>query len=260
MAIHDLNQFLHDYFQAHECQIMENNNGRLTVKLTEEMDKALMNRPFYWHYIKGTGNPGVPMNLTLITNPEERDKKGEWIHFGSPRLQQILRHLRIHEKYTTQFQQVNASTNTALYPWLVTNVKISYIGKHKRDEIISVGLHLVNGQMKLEMMDKLREIPLQMQIADYCFTISPMIRLKSGFLRIEAVLDSYMENQPKEWAEESRKTLDEEIKLLDYFYTEEDDKEQKDKEIEEIRERYSPRITYEVINGGIFYLAEGAIQ
>src|SRR5699024_6530482 len=120
-------QFLVRYFTAHDCQLLHNENGVLTVQLTEAMDKVLMNRPFYWHYIKKIGYEGDPMQLTLITNPDKQDEKGEWIHYGSPRLQQIFNHLRTNEKHAKLFQQLNVSGKTALYPWLVVNVKISYI-------------------------------------------------------------------------------------------------------------------------------------
>src|SRR5690625_6464776 len=80
MAITDLNHFLKTYFSAHHCELLHAEDGVLTIQLTEEMDRALMNRPFYWHYVKSTGNTGTPMQLTLITNPDKRDVKGEWIH------------------------------------------------------------------------------------------------------------------------------------------------------------------------------------
>lgn len=260
MAIKNLNKFLQSYFTAHHCDLLHNHDGVLTVQLTEEMDRALMNRPFYWHYIKKIGNPGQPKQLSLITNPEKRDEQGEWIHFGSPRLQQILNHLKQNEKYTKLFEKVDTTQKTALLPWLVTNIKISYKGKQKRDEMISIGLHLVNGTMKLEMMNELENKTLQTTISDYCYTISPIIMLKSGFRRIEAVLDSYISDQTHDWAEASLKTMEEEISILKHFYQGNDDpeteKEQMDKEIHEITDRYNPVITFEVINGGIFYLAK----
>ncbi|MFD1850612.1 YqhG family protein [Oceanobacillus bengalensis] len=257
MAIANLNQFLHDYFSFHHCEIIENNDGVLRVQLTEEMDRALMNRPFYWHYVKKMGNKGEPMKLTLITNPNKREEeKGEWIHFGSPRLHQLINHLKENEKYTKLFQKINVTHNTALYPWLVVNIKVSYKGKYKKDEVISIGLHLVNGKMRLEMMDHLKEIPLQSTISDYCYTISPLIKLQSGYLRIEKVISNYIENQEHTWAEESLHALNEELNTLRHFYHADDNEEQMNKEIEEIKERYQPVISFEVINGGIFYLAE----
>lgn len=257
MAITNLNHFLQDYFRYHKCDILENNDGVLKIQLTEEMDQALMNRPFYWHYIKKMGQKGDPLSLTLITNPNKQDVKGDWIHFGSPRLQQIINHLKEKERFTKLFQKVITNKNTPLYPWLIINLKLSYKGKHKKDEVISIGLQLVNGNMRLQMMDYLKNIPLQMKISDYCYTISPLIKLQSGYKRIESVLATYIENQTHEWAEESLKLLDEEISSLKHFYegrTEE--LEQMEKEIEEVKERYYPTISHHVINGGIFYLTE----
>ncbi|WP_099158490.1 YqhG family protein [Virgibacillus ndiopensis] len=260
MAIEHLHDFLQNYFTAHNCELVHNQDGILTVQLTEKMDRALMNRPFYWHYVKSTGFAGEPMKLTLITNPDRRDDKGEWIHFGSPRLQQLFAHLHDNEKFTKLFQKIDTTKKTALYPWLVINIKISYIGKQKRDEIISIGLHLVNGMMKTEMMEYLKTIPLQMTISDYCFTISPLIKVKSGFKRIEAVLENYIENQTYEWADESLKTLNEEIDLLKHFYSDRMDEENLDnkmeQELNEITNRYQPHVLFNVINGGIFYLTD----
>src|SRR5699024_5961222 len=131
---------------------------------------------------------------------------------------------------------------------------ISYRGKQKKDEMISIGLHLVNGVMKLEMMDELQRKNLQNTIPDYCYTISPMIKLQSGFKRIEKVLESYVKDQHHHRAEASRKKMAEEIDLLRHFYKDESEESDIKKEIDEIKARYSPYITFEVINGGLFYL------
>ncbi|QKY69315.1 YqhG family protein [Lentibacillus sp. CBA3610] len=259
MAINDLHNFIQDYFTSHHCDVLYNHDGMITVQLTEDMDRALMNRPFYWHYIKKMGHPGDPKQLTLITNPEKRDGNHEWIHYGSPRLHQIINHLHEHEKYTKLFERLDTNKKQALYPWLVTNIKISYQGKQKKDEMVSIGLHLVNGVMKLKMMEELQTKTMQNTISDYCYTISPMIKLHSGFKRIEKVLESYVHDQDHDWAEESQKTMDEEIDLLRHFYKEETEEQAMKKEINEIKKRYSPYIKFEVVNGGIFYLADNTI-
>ncbi|MFC2948187.1 YqhG family protein [Virgibacillus sediminis] len=260
MAIEDLNSFLRQYFHSHYCEVVDNEQGVLTIQLTEEMDKALMNRPFYWHYVNNAGMKGNPMKLTLITNPEKRGEKGEWVHFGSPRLQQIIRHLVKSEKQTVLFQKITATRNTPLYPWLVVNMKISYTGMQRKDEVHSIGLHLISGKMETEMMEKLSMISLDLKISDYCYTLSPLIMWKSGFQRIQSVLDNYIENQSHEWAEQSLNALQEEKDMLEYFYTGADMEEQKEKELREIEERYQPSVSFEVINGGIFYLKEGWLQ
>ena len=69
----------------------------LTVQLTIELDKELMNRPFYWHYLEKTGGVPNPDRLTFITDSQNAPTniKGETIHFGSPRLHQMLNPQRV---------------------------------------------------------------------------------------------------------------------------------------------------------------------
>ncbi|WP_249871990.1 YqhG family protein [Oceanobacillus saliphilus] len=258
MAITNLNSFLCSYFTAKKCRIIQNNDGILNIQLNEQMDRELMNRPFYWHYIKKIGREGDPMQLTLITNPDKRDIPGEWIHFGSPRLQQIMNNLKRNERFTKLFQKIETTNKTPLYPWLVTNIKISYQGQLKKDEIFSIGLQLVNGRMRTDMMEALNELELQTTISDFCFTLSPIIKLKSGYFRMEEVISNYVYSQDHDWAKSSLEILDEEIRTLKHFYTDDDDPKMK-KEMDEITNRYNPCITMNVINGGIFYLEKDAL-
>ncbi|GFZ77620.1 hypothetical protein GCM10010978_18930 [Compostibacillus humi] len=256
MAIPDLHAFLRTFFTLHNCPIVRDESGLLSIQLTEEMDKALMNRPFYWHYMEKIGQTGTPMQLTLITNPEKRDEKGEWIHFGSPRLHQILNHLKEREKFIHLFEKVDVNTQTPLYPWLLANVKVSYIGRQKKDMLYSVGLQLINGSMRFSMMDYLDNIPLQKTIPDYCYTISPIIRLKSGFGRIEKVIYEQIAKEQHGWAVESLRTLKEEEEMIRHFYKDEEEQERMNKELEALRERYQPVIEIKIVNGGLIYLTK----
>ncbi len=69
----------------------------MTVQLTIELDKELMNRPFYWHYLEKTGGD-TKSHGTYLSSPNQEkapeDIKGEPIHFGSPRLHQIFHSTR----------------------------------------------------------------------------------------------------------------------------------------------------------------------
>lgn len=93
MQQHEIRRFVERYFAANGCTLLEANDDYMTVQLTPEMDKELMNRPFYWHYIERTGGVPQPMQLTLITRPSERTEKlkGDRLHFGAPRLHQLFR-------------------------------------------------------------------------------------------------------------------------------------------------------------------------
>ncbi len=59
MAINDLHHFLESYFTAHHCSILHNQDGMLTVQLTEKMDRALMNRPFIGTILRKWGTLAI---------------------------------------------------------------------------------------------------------------------------------------------------------------------------------------------------------
>ncbi|MDL4841563.1 YqhG family protein [Aquibacillus rhizosphaerae] len=260
MTLANLHDFLTDYFTANECEVIENHNGKLQIQLNDTMDELLMNRPFYWQYVKKLGYPGEPMKMSLITNPDRREEEGEWIHFGSPRLHQIFYTLTTQGKFARLFEQIETGQRTALVPWLIINMEISYTGKHKKDEIISMGLQLINGAMKIDMMNHLEQVRLQSSIADFSYTMTPMIRLKSGYQRIINYFEDYLQHKDHSWAEESWNHLQEEKKLLEHFYHNTTDDEayenRFEQEVKDIESLFKPTIHLSVINGGLFYLSQ----
>ncbi|MDR2993585.1 MAG: YqhG family protein, partial [Bacillus cereus] len=55
MQQHEIHNYLYNFFEANNCEILGRSPHLLDVQLTIEMDKLLMNRPFYWHYLEKTG-------------------------------------------------------------------------------------------------------------------------------------------------------------------------------------------------------------
>ncbi len=84
MRQQEVHDFLLRFFQANSCQIVDQGLGYMTVQLTVEMDKQIMNRPFYWHWREKTGGDPNPMKITFITDKENapKDLDGEFIYFG----------------------------------------------------------------------------------------------------------------------------------------------------------------------------------
>lgn len=106
MQQHEIHNYLYNFFEANNCEILERSPHLLDVQLTIEMDKLLMNRPFYWHYLEKTGGVPNPMRLTLITNPENEENDGELIHYGSPRLHQIFQTTKELGSYIRLYEDV----------------------------------------------------------------------------------------------------------------------------------------------------------
>ncbi|HEY2420964.1 MAG TPA: YqhG family protein [Neobacillus sp.] len=259
----EIHDFLLRYFQANDCSILENTRGHLTVQLTIELDKELMNRPFYWHYLEKTGGIPNPMKLTFITNQQlaPENIKGETIYFGSPRLHQIFEstkslagYIRLYENHSQQSRQ------TPLLPWLCMNVKISYQCDRKRDIFKSIGLQLINGQIIEDFHDRIQRIPLTPKIPDYSFTLSPLIKPKSGMSRIEMYLKTFIKEDDHSWAEEAKIRWDQDLRLLDHFYEDlGEDNESYETEKRALQEQYQPKIIISFINGGMFYLKDKVI-
>lgn len=260
MQQQEIHQFLEKYFLANECEILQNEAGFLTVLLTVELDKELMNRPFYWHYLEKTGGIPSPMTLTLITDQQATPDavKGEPIYFGSPRLHQIFASSKNLSRYIRLYESHHVTTRqTPLLPWLCLNFKISYQCDRKRDFFASIGLQLLNGQMVEDFHDRLLQIPLTPKIPDYSFTLSPLIKPRSGMIRIENYLKAMIQKDNHEWAEEAVKRWDMDLALLNHFY-ENDEAKNESYQIEKkaLQEQYEPKIMISFINGGLFYLTE----
>lgn len=254
----DIIPFLYRFFQANQCPILFVDETNIQVQLTIEMDKALMNRPFYWHYIAATNQLGEPKQLLLTTEQVESTEK-EWIHHGSPRLEQIYQ-LMLQENNVVQlFEIQHTDVQTMLHPWLLTNYCISYQGKQKKESFFSLGLNLINGTIVHNMMERLNLISLAPSISAYCYIISPIIKIQSGFKRIEHVITDQIQNENHNWAKESLQYMEEEIEMANYFF-EDKTTEKYTKEITSIKQRFQPRISHDVINGGVIYLSNQFLQ
>ena len=264
MQQQEIQHFLERYFQANGCDIIDNGPGYMTVQLTIELDKELMNRPFYWHYLEKTGGVPNPIRLTLITNPQAAPEqlKGENIHFGSPRLHQIFQSTKNLAGFIRLYEQHNqpAGQQVPLRPWLGMNVRISYECDRKRDVFKSIGLQLLNGQMVENFHDRLLQLRLTPKIPDYSFTISPIIMPKSGIARVENYCRRQIESEDHTWAEKARERWQKDLKLLEHFYEDMDEKDES-YEIEKaaLKEQYEPKVKISIVNGGLFYLTDQAI-
>jgi hypothetical protein len=262
MQQQEIHRFLEQYFQANECELLVNGPGFLTVQLTVELDKELMNRPFYWHYLEKTGGVPNPMRLTFITDQKNApdSQKGETIHFGSPRLHQIFQSTKSLAGYIRLYEKLNnLNQQTPLYPWLCLNLKVSYQCDRKRDIFRSIGLQLITGQMVEDFHDRLLKIPLTPKIPDYSFTLSPLIKVGSGINRIENFIKNGVDKEDHKWAEEAKKRWEQDLRLLDHFYENDEDKNES-YEIEKtaLKDQYEPKIVITYINGGLFYLTDKA--
>ncbi|TRZ37604.1 hypothetical protein CEQ21_19355 [Niallia circulans] len=265
MKQQEIHQFLKRFFLANDCELVEIQHGYMIVQLTIDLDKELMNRPFYWHYLEKTGGVPNPARLTLITDPNSapKDLKGELIHFGSPRLHQLFACAKKLSGYIRLYENIpgQMSKHVPLKPWLSMNVKISYQCDRKRDIFRSIGLQLINGQLVDNFHETVQKFNLSAKIPDYCFTLSPLIMPKSGMIRIENTIRQAVLQEDHQWAADARERWQKDLTLLEHFYEDAEEERIESLEMERLalKEQYEPKVNVSIINGGLFYLASEAM-
>ncbi|WLR43910.1 YqhG family protein [Bacillus carboniphilus] len=252
----EIHQYLLQFFKANDCNVIEQTDGSLAVQLTIDMDKQLMNRPFYWHYVEKTGGVPQPKKLILKTNHQNED--GELIHFGSPRLEQMFNATKQLGRYIRMYETIqNKHENIPLQPWLNVNVVISYICDKKKQRSLSLGLNLINGIIVEEFFNQLHSISLTPKIPNFCFTTPGLIKPKSGLVRLQKYIEDNLRKESDTWAKEALQRWQQDLSLLEHFYEEVDEKpEEYQVEKKSLQKLYDPHIEVSVQNGGIFYLSE----
>ena len=146
--VHD---YLQKFFKENNCEIVHGNEHYMTVQLTVDMDKKIMNRPFHWQYIENINGVPDPAQITLITDQTKVSKniKGEVVHFGSPRLSQLFQTTNELGAYVQMYERVenNVETRPILTPWLGVNYKVSYYCDRTKEMLHSLGINLMNGEV-----------------------------------------------------------------------------------------------------------------
>ncbi len=260
MQQHEIHDFLLKFFTVNGCEVKQEQPGLLNIQLTEEMDKALMNRPFYWHYLKKTGGVPQPMELILVTDKRAvpaGDKRSEMIHFGSPRLHQIFKAAKAQGACTRLFEdrETNGSQKVPLQPWLVLNMNVAYECDKKKDRLHSIGLNLINGTIVSNCQQFLQSLKLTPKIPDYSFTLTPMIKPESGIKRIQKMVEDLVMREDHSWADGARERWQQDLALLEHFYEGSEERpEAYHAEKEALQSLYEPKISVTIINGGLFYL------
>ncbi|UCZ54579.1 YqhG family protein [Bacillus shivajii] len=259
MNTEQIHSYVKQFFVENESEILEESPSYLHIQLSIDMDKALMNRPFYWHYLEKMGGVPNPMKLTLITDQNNAPEglKGEALHFGAPRLHQIFETAIEQGSHALLYESIQVNKpSIGLNPWLVLNVIVSYCCDRTKEQLFSIGLNLITGEMISDFHSLMKNKDFQEAIPDYCYTINPIIKPKSGIERIKKQILLTLEKENHAWAYEAAQRWQEDERLLEAFYEEYDEKPSTyEMEKEALKQQYEPLVKINIINGGLFYFA-----
>lgn len=77
MNTEQIRDYVSRYLESTGSQVLESHPAYVTVKLSPEADKALMNRPYYWSFVERTGAEPETMSLTFVFDQEQYDRLQE---------------------------------------------------------------------------------------------------------------------------------------------------------------------------------------
>ncbi|WP_060205500.1 YqhG family protein [Sporosarcina koreensis] len=255
-----IHQYVRRFFIENSCHILRENEHFIHVQLTIEMDKKIMNRPFYWKYLESTGDEPNPAQLTLITDKNKLTESivGEVVHYGSPRLNQLFSVTKELGSFVQMYEKppvTQVPVQTILTPWVGVNYKITYSSDRTREILYSLGINLMTGMIIKEFQESISRLELESTISANTFHLPYTIKPQRALERLDAVIENQIKLDDHTWAEEARVRQQRDIRVLDYFYEGIENKpETYESEKKAIKEQYETKIRIEIINGGLFYL------
>ncbi|KGR89814.1 hypothetical protein CD30_15020 [Ureibacillus massiliensis 4400831 = CIP 108448 = CCUG 49529] len=260
MFANQVHDYLKTFFTETNCEIISDEGHQLTVQLTIDIDKKIMNRPFYWKYIETTNSPANPARLTFITNRSniENPFLGEVIHFGSRRLNQIFKATKELGAFVQMYEQVSTQQGKSfvLTPYFCVNYKVSYYCDRTKERLHSLGINLLTGVIEDNFHESIKDFNLVNTKPEHAFCLQHIIKPSRALERLDEMIQSIVQQDDHTWAEEAKRRWEREQEILDYFYVDVEEKpESYEIEKSALEERFSPRINVEIINGGLFYLS-----
>ncbi|OKL38095.1 YqhG family protein [Domibacillus mangrovi] len=255
--------FLKQFFTACNCHITHQNDESITVELSEQVDRAIMNRPFYWHYKDQLNEKGTPMTVSFYVKDTGQPLRAheEYISFGSPRFHQLLHYAGQQSLFIRLYEECSSVKPLQLEPWLFVHFLISYEANGKKERIESLALHLISGKIQRDFLTKISDVPFAQTIPSFHYVLSPFITPISGLKRIQKMIMNELNQENHEWAKEAKNKQEKEISLLRSFYkNNSDNSDEYTREKEAIIRRFEPVIRLSVWNGGLLYLSAGRCQ
>jgi len=291
MNAKQVQQYVLRYLDATNCHLIEKSPGHVIVKLSPQADRELTNRPYYWGFVDRTGTEPETMKFCFIFDkdkmpplpPDPPPGPGyiahrllkEEVTYGSRRLDQFFLAAKAGGSYVNLFElptaeQKFSNFSTPYEPWLGVNMKIEFACDMKREEIHSLGISMVTGEIIEHFCDDMLSRKMTPRLPANVHILRSALTLTKARNQLENYIDKKLKTYDDEWAVEARIRFDDEIARIDSYYdgllkTEDEEvrksvEEQYANRKQELTWQYEPRIRISVMNCGFFHLRSAAKQ
>ncbi len=153
--------------------------------------------------------------------------------------------------------------------WLAVNYKLEFCCDMKRDELHSLGISLVTGELRGDFHAALSQLSLSPRLPANTFVRRPLWPMQKAFAALEAHVEAEVRKLSHEWAKGAHERMNDEAARIDQYYGEllQTIEAEKKPEAEaqyaarkrEIVWQYRPRIEAKAVNAGLFHLGGGTL-
>jgi hypothetical protein len=145
------------------------------------------------------------------------------------------------------------------------NYKVELCCDMKRDELHSLGISLMTGEIVEEFGETLAGLSLTPRLPPNTLVQRPVWSIPRAVSALEQYLERELRNYNHDWALDAQARLDDELARVDEYYGEvirglEDPEQRAAAEAQyearrrEIEWQYAPRVTANVVSAGVFHL------
>ncbi|RIV29147.1 hypothetical protein D2Q93_00800 [Alicyclobacillaceae bacterium I2511] len=286
----ELIKFCDHYFAACQARVLCTQSDYREYELPVDVDKELTDRPFFWAWIEQTGQTAPPTILRLAFTVEAAERenrrlrhqveeqqvgmahptfipipKSELLTLGSFRLARIFASVEERGKYAKvkPKSEHGKAMVTHLVPWLMINLLISYRSDFLRQEFVSYGICLENGQITDNFYDLIKNIPME-TVSETELCLNATLSFTAANQIIRRRIEQYIHQLPHDWAiTASQHWADEIVQIETYYQSLAPDKDvselamlesEKQYKLQQLEKRYRPHIEIEAKQIALIYL------
>jgi hypothetical protein len=290
----ELKQFLSRFCEATDCEIHEKTDSHMTVKLSEEADRQLTGRPYYWMFVDRTGEAAQTMTMRWQygKQPEgaQSDKTSTGASYGShlPQLvcdyggegwERIVRACRERGRFVRLFEHgdlpLAGGRSRALQTWACFQLKIEFVCDLKKEVLLSVGINLQTGKMLGDFHKRMLARDLRPQLPPRIFLSPDLISLDHAWQKAVQTAHEFVSAHDDCWAVRANERMTAELEASEHYFSQllmdiaKHDmqaldeqrvqerlhlEEQRQTRMAEIRRQFAPLVRISLLNGGLFHL------
>jgi len=144
-----------------------------------------------------------------------------------------------------------------IHPHLLVNYRLTYQTDDLQEELISLGLDMVTGEVLKDLLPTLSSVKLTPRVPKEKME-KPSFSLEEAFHRLHRHTEEEIMKKDPSWIEESRTRYEEELRYLFDYYQDGNqlDSPEFRSRAEELYRKYRPQVFVRLINVGLLYLPE----